>query len=45
MSTARFVQQRHKARLPLSRPRELVIACVPMRSNVNLSQIARAATA
>lgn len=29
--------------MPLDRPRELVIACPPMRSNVNLSRIARAA--
>ncbi|MFT4976122.1 MAG: tRNA G18 (ribose-2'-O)-methylase SpoU [Myxococcota bacterium] len=42
---ARFQQLRHKPGLPLVRPRELVVACVPMRSNVNLSQIARAASA
>ncbi len=41
----RFEQQRHKAAAPLRRPRELVVACVPMRSNVNLSQIARTASA
>jgi len=29
--------------MPLTRPRELVVACPPMRSNVNLSRIARAA--
>jgi len=48
MSTAipaRFEQQRHKTSAPLQRPRELVVACAPMRSNVNLSQIARAASA
>jgi len=41
----RFVQQRHKSALTLDRARELVVACAPMRSNVNLSQIARAASA
>lgn len=38
-----FEHQRHKAPAPLSRPRELVIACAPLRSNVNLSRIVRAA--
>jgi tRNA G18 (ribose-2'-O)-methylase SpoU len=38
-----FEHQRHKPPQPLVRPRELVIACAPMRSNVNLSRIARAA--
>jgi tRNA G18 (ribose-2'-O)-methylase SpoU len=38
-----FVQERHKPAWPLDRPRELVVACPPMRSNVNLSRIARAA--
>ncbi|NLX99470.1 MAG: RNA methyltransferase [Rhodopirellula sp.] len=37
------LQQRHKPPAPLERPRELVIVCPPMRSNVNLSRIARAA--
>lgn len=36
-------QQRHKPPTPLDRPRELVVACPPMRSNVNLSRIVRAA--
>ncbi|MEX0641702.1 MAG: TrmH family RNA methyltransferase [Pirellulales bacterium] len=40
-----FVHQRHKPPAPLARPRELVLACAPMRSNVNLSRIARAASA
>ena len=40
---ARFVHQRHKPPTPLDRPRELVVACVPMRSNVNLSHIVRTA--
>ena len=39
-----FVQQRHKPPEPLERPRELVVACPPMRSNVNLSRIVRAAS-
>jgi tRNA G18 (ribose-2'-O)-methylase SpoU len=38
-----FVQERHKPAWPLDRPRELIVACPPMRSNVNLSRIARAA--
>jgi tRNA G18 (ribose-2'-O)-methylase SpoU len=38
-----FVQLRHKAPVALDRPRELIVACSPMRSNVNLSRIARAA--
>ncbi len=38
-----FIQQRHKPPAELQRPRELVVACAPMRSNVNLSRIVRAA--
>jgi tRNA G18 (ribose-2'-O)-methylase SpoU len=38
-----FVQQRHKPPAALQRPRELLLACPPMRSNVNLSRIVRAA--
>jgi tRNA G18 (ribose-2'-O)-methylase SpoU len=38
-----FEHQRHKRPTPLERPRELVLVCAPMRSNVNLSRIARAA--
>ncbi len=38
-----FIQQRHKPSAALDRPRELVLACPPMRSNVNLSRIVRAA--
>jgi tRNA G18 (ribose-2'-O)-methylase SpoU len=38
-----FVHERHKPPRQLDRPRELVIVCAPMRSNVNLSRIARAA--
>ena len=40
----RFVQERHKSLLPLERERELVVACPPMRSNVNLSRIVRTAS-
>jgi hypothetical protein len=32
---------RYKPLVPLTRPRELILACTPMRSNVNLSSIAR----
>jgi tRNA G18 (ribose-2'-O)-methylase SpoU len=38
-----FVQQRHKPAAALRRPRELVVACPPMRSHVNLSRIVRTA--
>ena len=38
-----FEQERHKPPLPLDRSRELVIACAPLRSNVNLSHIIRLA--
>ena len=40
---ADFVQQRHKPLIAPERPRELVVVCPPMRSNVNLSRIVRAA--
>jgi tRNA G18 (ribose-2'-O)-methylase SpoU len=40
---ADFVHERHKPLQQLTRPRELVIVCAPMRSNINLSRIARAA--
>lgn len=40
-----FVHQRHKFPTKLIQPRELIVACVPMRSNVNISQIARTASA
>jgi tRNA G18 (ribose-2'-O)-methylase SpoU len=39
-----FVQLRHQPPVELQRPRELIIACPPMRSNVNLSRIVRAAS-
>jgi len=38
-----FEHERHKPPTPLERQRELVVACAPMRSNVNLSRIVRAA--
>jgi len=43
--TSDFSHERHKPGSMLERPRELIVACVPMRSNVNLSQIARTASA
>lgn len=39
-----FEHQRHKPPRELTRPRELLIVCAPLRSNVNLSRIARAAS-
>jgi tRNA G18 (ribose-2'-O)-methylase SpoU len=38
-----FIHLRHKPPVPLARPRELIIACAPLRSNVNLSHIVRTA--
>lgn len=38
-----FEQVRHRPPAPLGQPREIVVACAPMRSNVNLSTIARTA--
>lgn len=38
-----FVHLRHKPPAQLDRPRELVVACSPLRSNINLSRIVRAA--
>jgi tRNA G18 (ribose-2'-O)-methylase SpoU len=35
---------RHKPPRPLLRPRELLVVCAPLRSNVNLSRIVRAAS-
>lgn len=40
---SKFVHVRHKPPRELVRPRELLVACAPMRSNVNLSRIVRAA--
>jgi tRNA G18 (ribose-2'-O)-methylase SpoU len=39
-----FVHQRHKPPSELERPRELVLVCSPLRSNVNLSRIVRTAS-
>lgn len=39
-----FEHLRHKPPHTLVQPRALVIACAPMRSNINLSRIARAAS-
>ena len=41
--TGVFEQVRHRPPRPLTQPRELIVACAPMRSNVNLSTIARTA--
>src|SRR5439155_451357 len=41
--TQGFAHQRHKPVTPLERPRELIVACAPLRSNVNLSHILRTA--
>jgi len=38
---ARFIHQRHKPPRVLQQPRELIVACAPLRSNVNLSHIIR----
>jgi len=38
-----FSHQRHKPFVSLDRPRELIVACAPMRSNINLSRIVRTA--
>src|SRR5262245_10693064 len=39
-----FTHLRHKPLAKLDRPRELIIACCPLRSNVNLSKIVRTAS-
>jgi tRNA G18 (ribose-2'-O)-methylase SpoU len=38
-----FEHVRHREPQPLEQPRELVLACAPLNSNVNLSRILRAA--
>lgn len=40
---SRFEQVRHRPPTPLLQSRELVVACAPLRSNVNLSTIVRTA--
>ena len=42
---SRFEHQRHKPFSVLERPRELIVACAALRSNVNISSIARTAGA
>ncbi|HEX6962596.1 MAG TPA: RNA methyltransferase [Lacipirellula sp.] len=39
-----FEYLRHKPPRTLERPRELLVVCAPLRSNVNLSRIVRAAS-
>jgi len=39
-----FAHQRHKPTTQLQQPRQLIVACCPMRSNVNLSKIIRTAS-
>lgn len=39
-----FEHIRHKPPTSLSKPRELIVACCPMRSNINLSRIVRVAS-
>ena len=39
-----FEHQRHKPPRALAQPRELLVVCAPLRSNVNLSRIVRAAS-
>lgn len=38
-----FIHQRHKPPSPLDQPRELIVACAPLRSNINVSHILRTA--
>lgn len=42
--TSDRIHERHKEPTALTRPRELVVVCPPLRSNVNLSRIVRAAS-
>jgi tRNA G18 (ribose-2'-O)-methylase SpoU len=41
---ASFEHIRHKPPTSLPHPRELIVACCPMRSNINLSRIVRVAS-
>src|SRR5436853_5484984 len=43
ITNAKFEHTRHKPPTTLARPRDLVLCCAPMRSNVNLSNIVRTA--
>ena len=38
-----FAHERHKPQTAMNRPRELLVACAPLRSNINLSRIVRVA--
>ena len=40
----RFSHERHKPPSALERERELLVACAPLRSNINLSRIVRVAS-
>ena len=40
-----FEHQRHKDGSGLTRAREIIVACAPMRSNINISSVARTASA
>lgn len=40
-----FEHLRHKNGSALTQPREIIVACAPMRSNVNISSVARTASA
>ena len=40
-----FEHLRHKDGSALTQPREIIVACAPMRSNVNISSVARTASA
>lgn len=42
---SQFEHVRYKPVSNLERPREIIVACAPMRSNVNISSIARTASA
>jgi tRNA G18 (ribose-2'-O)-methylase SpoU len=42
---SQFEHQRHKIASNLTRDREIIVACAPMRSNVNVSSIARTSSA
>jgi tRNA G18 (ribose-2'-O)-methylase SpoU len=39
-----FRHERHKPLTELQRPRELIVACAPLRSNINLARILRVAS-
>ncbi len=43
-AVSKFIHLRHQPPTELERPRELIVACAQMRSNVNVSRIVRAAS-